>query len=552
MKLFYSPFNLFKVAICNLVFMSGATAQTTEKEVQQKINILKTEIKKAQSKKISTLKEETTVRTAEIFLGYADWDEKNIEANQKHFSLVSTYKSEAEKFAKLLPEFERKEMALMLDDALTDLKNVSNGITKRLPTPKVDWTKTKLEDDQITFDGKAVFLADWTWKPTGNKYTDYHGNQDGFFLTPTFVTDNKGTVNPQKLKELASKPEGTMGFVFLNHSAVPAWAKKEYPEIVDGPGIKYTMYDINHPVSRKIQSDLIAATVPLMAGKQYTQLGYMLCNEPHWNTIKKTWASAPISGLAAEAFKKWLEKRHGTIKELNSLWKTNFSSFDTMEVPRELETAQQGTALWFDFESFNMDRVTDWFAFMKSEIKKHDPKAKTHLKIMPNLWTESKRDHGIDMEALTRNSEIIGNDSSTGGAWMWGKPKEWEKNYNFDWVEMCMSYDFYKSISPEKIMYNTEGHFLSTGKYRDLYQTTDYVRCNYWQAYVHGLTAIQTWYWARTDEGGSKKNEDSSGYAGSNNHQPRVVNEVHTTVADLNSVSDIIMDLQRQEKPIRV
>ncbi len=61
----------------------------------------------------------------------------------------------------------------------------------------------------------------------------------------------------------------------------------------DGPGIKYTMYDINHPLARQVNSDLIKGTVPYMAGKQYTGLGYMLCNEPHWNCIEKTWASAP-------------------------------------------------------------------------------------------------------------------------------------------------------------------------------------------------------------------------------------------------------------------
>ena len=85
--------------------------------------------------------------------------------------------------------------------------------------------------------------------------------------------------------------------------------------------------------------------------------------------------------------------------------------------------------------------MTEWFSFLKNEIRKYDPQAKTHIKIMPNLWSDNKRDSGIDLEALTRNSEIIGNDASSCGAWMWGKPKFWEKNYAFDWVEICMAYD---------------------------------------------------------------------------------------------------------------
>ncbi len=552
MKRKFTSSQFLKITLINLLFLGTLTAQTTEKEVKDKMSLLKTEIQKAQSKKINTLKEDTALRTAELFLDYAKWDEDNFETNKKSFSLVNAYKKEADKYAKLLPVFERKEMAIMLDDAVTELKKIAEGKIKRLPTPNIDWSKTDVNKDEITFAGKPVFLADWTWKPSGKKYTEFHGNQDGYFLTPSYVINENGDVNPQKIKEITTKESGSMGFVFFNHSNVPDWAKNKYPEISDGSGIKYTMYDINNPVTRKIQSDLIAAVVPLMAGKQYTKLGYMLCNEPHWNTIQKTWASAPISDLAAQDFKKWLQKRHGNIEEVNKLWKTNYSSFETLVVPKYIAESQQGTATWFDFESYNMDRVTDWFSFLKAEVKKYDPNAKTQIKIMPNLWTDSKRDSGIDMEALTRNSDIIGNDASTGGPWMFGKPKEWEKNYSFDWVEMCMSYDFYKSISREKIMYNTEGHFLSTGKYRDLYQTKEYVRCNYWQAYVHGLTAIQTWYWSRRDDGSSKKSEDSNGYAGSNNQQPRVVNEVHATVLDLNSISDKIMELQRQEKPIRI
>lgn len=312
------------------------------------------------------------------------------------------------------------------------------------------------------------------------------------------------------------------------------------------------MYDINHPLARQVNSDLIKGTVPYMAGKQYTELGYMLCNEPHWNSIEKTWASAPISEYAYEEFRKWLRNKHGNIGELNKLWGTSYKDFASVNGPRIMKESMQGSPMYFDFMAFNMDRVTEWFSFLKNEIRKYDPQAKTHIKIMPNLWSDNKRDSGIDLEALTRNSEIIGNDASSCGAWMWGKPKFWEKNYAFDWVEICMAYDFMKSVSPDKVMFNTEGHMLSTGKYRDLYQTKEYARGNYWLATIHGLTATQTWYWCRREDGSSRKNSDSNGYAGSNNHQPRIVNEVHATMIDLNSVSDYIMSFQRQRKPLRI
>ena len=183
------------------------------------------------------------------------------------------------------------------------------------------------------------------------------------------------------------------------------------------------MYDINHPLARQVNSDLIKGTVPYMAGKQYTGLGYMLCNEPHWNCIEKTWASAPISEYAYEEFRKWLKNKHGNIDRLNELWSTSYKDFSPVDGPRIMQASMQGSPMYFDFMAFNMDRVTEWFSFLKNEIRKYDPQAKAHIKIMPNLWSDNKRDSGIDLEALTRNSEIIGNDASSCGAWMWGKPK---------------------------------------------------------------------------------------------------------------------------------
>lgn len=532
--------------------MCTSATTSTEKLARKKMAQLEELIKAANDKGINTLKEETAIRTAEIFLDYAQWDEENIETNTHHFSLVTRYKDEAEKYAKLLPEFERNDIVVMMNSSLEELQNVIDGKIQRLETPYVDWAKVEVVGDEILYKGRPVFLADWTWKPRTEAYNEYHGNQDGFFLTPSHVINEQGDIDRRVLRDLDTKPTGSAGFVFFNHTNVPDWSVEKDPTIKDGPGIKYTMYDINNPLARDIQRNLIGNTVPQMAGKNYTKLGYMLCNEPHWNTIEKSWAAAPFSDIAYGEWMKWLKTKHKNIATLNKLWGTNYRSFEAIDAPKIMTNKQQGTPLYFDYMAFNQDRVTEWFLFLRNEIQKHDPAAKTHIKVMPNLWTEGKRDSGIDMEAITRNTEIIGNDVSSCGKWMWGEPKHWEEHYAFDWIELCMGQDFFKSVSPNKIMYNTEAHFLTTGKTRDLYQEPQYARCNYWMATIHGLTVSQTWYWCRREDGSSRSNEDSNGYAGSNNHQPRIVNEVHTTIADLNAVSDKIMAFQRQDKPVRI
>ncbi|MFI3317565.1 MAG: beta-galactosidase [Rikenellaceae bacterium] len=534
-----------------LVAVNVASAESMRQRAQTKIGELEKVIERAKVKKINTLKEEAALRMAETFMIYADWDEKNKDHTASEFKKVYAYKKEPQIYADLLPNFEREEIVKMMQSSIEELESVMSGKIKRLPTPNIDWSKTKLEGDQVSYEGKPVFLTDWTWKPDVAAYEEYFGQLDGFFLTGSYLLNEKGDINPRIIKDLDEKGEGTMGFIFFNHNGFPKWAIDKDPAITQGKGEPYVSYDINNPLAREVYSKMIQATVPKMAGKQFTKLGYMICNEPRWVVTKDAWYADSFSDLTYADFLKWLEAKHKTIVELNKVWGTSFASFDKIEAPRYMTDKQRGSNLYFDFMRYNMDRVNDWVEFMRDEVQKADPGAKTHLKTMPDQWSASRRDHGMDLERLTELTEIIGNDARTCGI-RFNKPDPyWAKNYSFNWEEICMGYDFLKSISPEKIVFNTESHLLTVGAYRNLYETKEYVRINYWTAHIHGLTATQSWYWNRKEDG-STKSSKGNGYAGSNNHQPRVMNEVHATTFDLNSVSDEIMKFQRQRKPIRL
>ncbi|ANW96233.1 hypothetical protein AXE80_08055 [Wenyingzhuangia fucanilytica] len=530
-------------------------AQTLTQQAKVKIDTLNALISIAELKGIDVLKEKTTVRTAEVFLKYANWDENNITENTTYFELVARYKDNAAEMANLLPDFERTEINIMLQDAIDYLKLLNAGTVKRKASPHINWEQVTHQGDRLVYQGKSVFLADYTWKPSVDSLTEFHGNQDGFFLTPSYVTDKNGTIRNNIASELSSKPNGSTGFIFLNNKNVPNWAEQEY-----GLGFKmredtYTNYDIDNPGAKEMMGMLLAGTVPNMADKKYSELGYMLCNEPHFFTQKDgdklAWASGPVSSYSIEKFKTWLGNKHGSIQSLNNLWGTSFTSFNDVTIDIPIDVSLKGTPMWYDWAYFNMYRVTEWYTWLKSKIREYDTDAKVHLKIMPNLWTENERIHGIDFETLTTLSDIIGNDSGSENSPMWGGPYEWETHYAFDWRELCMGFDFMKSVSPEKITYNTEVHYLSTGKSRNLYQDPMYARATFWLAHVYAMTASQTWFWARQVDGSIRPNA-GKGYGGSNNQQPRIVNEVASTMIDLNAYSDEIMEMQRLRKPIRI
>ncbi len=542
-----------------IFFSFNAYAQTLEETAQQKINELNTLIATAETSGKETIKEKLTVRTAEVFLDYANWDEANISRNAAYFGETWHYKDNASEMANLLPDFERQDIITMLDSALVTMNKVINDELIRKPIPHVDWASITLNNNQLLHEGKPVFLADWTWKPEISLLREYHGQLGDFFITPSYVTNDSGSIRASKLNELNSKPTGTAGFIFINNRNVPQWAIDKYGAdfvIKDEKGVRYTEYDIDHPGAKEMMGFLIQGMVPQMAGKNYSSLGYMMCNEPHFiNTVEAngnlSWASSGVSDYTIEAFKVWLQNKHSTISNLNTLWGTGFSNFDAVTITIPISVTLQGTAKWYDWMSFNMDRVTNWYQFMKDEIIASDPNAKVHLKIIPKHWTDNERTRGLDVEALTRMSGIIGNDAGAVHRSAPWNTEPWEAKYIFEWSEMSMGHDFFKSVSPNKIMFNTETHFLSTKASINLYLNPLHSRATYWLAHTQGLNASQTWYWSRREDG-SPRNENDGGYAGSNNHQPRVVNEVHATLMDLNAHSEDITAFQEQRKPIRI
>lgn len=523
-----------------------------EQQAYDKIDELNDLIAVAEQFGIDTYKEKMTVRTASIFLNFAKWDENHVVENTTMFDMVQIYRDSAATMANELPDFERQEVILMLEDAIDFLQKLIDGEYTRKPIPQVNWATTTHDDDQLTFNDRPIFLQDYTWKPGIFNLQEYHGQLDGFFISPNHVTDENGTINSNIIADLNTKPSNTMGFVFIANQNLPDWAKAKYGSNFElRTQNTFIDYDIDNPGAKVMMGHLLDGTVSKMRDKKYTELGYMLCNEPHFFTSQGAWARGPVSNYTIDRFKNWLEEKHGNITTLNAVWGTTYTDFSDVSITIPMSTGLQGSAKWYDWCLFNMYRGTDWFGFLKQKIKENDPNAKTHLKIMPNLWVENPKDHGIDLEALTEMSEIIGNDAGAWNNWMGNGTQWWETDYTFYWVEMTMSYDFLKSVSPNKIVFNSESHYLSKNRSRDLYQSPKYARATYWLAHVFGLNADQTWYWAREADGSIRHNA-GVGYAGSNNQQPRIVNEVEATVMDLNANAEEIMAMQRQEKPIRL
>ncbi|MBD0401974.1 beta-galactosidase [Flammeovirga sp. EKP202] len=525
-------------------------AQDLKEAISTKQKALQTLIKKAEKKGIDVTKEKSTIRTAEICGQFADWDEKNIDRNEALFKKVKRYKEEARKTAEELPTFERNEILLMLEEGEERLSLALKGKISKQEVPIIDWSKTEIVGDDVMYNGQPVFLADYSWKPKTDYLTEYHGNLDGIFISTRFLEDEEGTLKKRFKQELINQPSGRIGTAFINHLSPPEWFTEKYPEASIGKR-RYFDYDIDHPASRELVSLLFKEVVPHIKGKKYSSLGYMLANEPHWHTKAKSWDTGTVSDYTLAKFRNYLKEKHQTISALNQVWETNYADFKSVKVTIPMAGELQGTAIWYDWMRFNQLRGVEWFQFLSDEIHKYDPEGNTHIKIMPHLFSENTRDHGIDLEALTALSTVIGNDAGAVYSDMWQKKEpEWASKYYFDWRQMCMGYDFMKSVSPEKLVFNSEGHFISTIRFRELKMKPEYARATYWLATMLGLDVIQTWFWPRGEDGSLRKN--SKGYAASLTQMPRVLNEITLTYMDMNANASLLTKIQKLRKPIRV
>lgn len=498
---------------------------------------------------------------AQKFLDYAIWDEQNVEMNQYQYSMCNSVKDDAEKLANELADYERREVIEMLDSSLEELQGVLRGEITRRDIPEIDWTQIKAEGASFISNNRPVFVNDYFTK-TPELVNDYCGRVDRAPLNLDFISDMDGTLSSAAEQRVVNRSEtGYSGYVLLWHGSVPKWAAAEYGDMTTGKRY-FTAYDIDNPNIRDLWSATFKAIIPKMKGKPYTDMGYILSNEPHWFSVDNSWATGNVSNYTYSKFIDWLKDRHHTIGRLNEVWGSSFTSFDDVEFEIPFSHELVGSNSCYDWQRFNMDRVTEWFTFLDSGVKEYDAEAKTHLKIMSHLFTDDHRDHGLDMEQITEITDIIGNDAKITKKQFnkRGLKEYWEGLYNYDWRECCMTYDFCKSVSPNKPNINSEGHFISSSQYRDPYITTDYTNSTYWLAALHGMNICFTWFWAREGDGirsdlmrsWASDSAMNSSYAASICTQPRVANQLSRTMMELTAFGEEVNQYQCERRPMRI
>ncbi|MDU0356315.1 glycoside hydrolase family 42 [Paraglaciecola aquimarina] len=563
--------------------ISGTSA--LEQQARVKLKTLMSMMDQARDKNIDVAREETLVWFSEQFLKFANWDEANPDTIEKAFGYERYYAADKEQLAADLPDFERRKVVEMLDKGIDVLGQELRGEIKRRPVNKVDWQGTKAGDNMFISNGKPIFPYDYFSKTVGQPLTNtdvyndhlgalYHGGENLYPVDHdrainSFLLKEDGTFDQELMKELTDIPDTNVGFLYYWIMGIPEWVEKQEPEVRIGRSL-FTGFDIDNPLARDVWGKIIRRTGELTKGKKVTELGFVLANEPHWFAEKDHWTYRfqemnDISSYTLNNFRRWLEDKYaGDLASLNTNWGSSFASFDKVDIEIPIDSALQGQPIWYDWTRYNMDRSTNWFTYVQNELHSVNADADTHIKIMPRMFMENARSGGIDTEALAELTTMVGHDAKSFGSKNIrpGKSSKWLEKYAYHWGYVAMFHDFMESVAPDKINVNSESHFLSSGQWRDLDTRTSYVRSVYWLATLLGMDANMGWFWARDPDGSPEDRLEGDldffdpglggAYAGSNNMQPHVTNEVTQVMYDLNSFSEEIIELREQPRPLRL
>jgi hypothetical protein len=218
--------------------------------------------------------------------------------------------------------------------------------------------------------------------------------------------------------------------------------------------------------------------------------------------LANEWVFCNQSPEAMSEFHRWLKNRHGSIRKVNELWNTSFNSFGEIPKPFDPKTffmpvgVYQTRGAFWDWCCFNAERAAAVVQWMNDTAKKRYPGLLTHIKCIFSSFSHRSLAQcfvvGTDPQKMITITDLIGLDGS------------YTRGNN--WKDTLFSYDYMKSICPEKPIFCSEMHAV---RYDDPTAPGE-IRRGLFQRFIHGermnmlflntTTQVPEW-WGNSESG---------------------------------------------------
>lgn len=285
--------------------------------------------------------------------------------------------------------------------------------------------------------------------------------------------------------EKAWKNNNTIALLISPHYH-PDWLLKKYPELAAPSG--FLKYEVNQPKAREMVREYIAALFGKLKESPYFGAIHSICltNEPVYTACR------PDNPFSRQEFKKYMEKKYGSVAEFNKVAGTGFADCDAM---LDAVTGNDPAAK-YEFYTFAREAFADWHRLLAEEVKKAVPGMPVHTKIMV-FSSPFEYASGVDPELMGDFSEYNGNDNYfyRRGRWI------------ADWDVTAMTHEIQMSAKPMSIA-NTENHIIPDGETRPV--SNDHIYTANFQQFITGASTLATWVWADYQYDFAKQNPSHS------------------------------------------
>ena len=494
----------------------------------------------------------------------------------------------------LNPEQRDQRYHSHIDRELTDAMELLNQSMIRLDQnsngPGMDpirWSDMVYKDGNFRVNGRVVFPAGFNmlgWdRVDRERYPEWTDEEEaasleflpemrdmglgviGTHMPVTGLITEQGTVDLSGINPLIEalkgyEEQGIKVDLMLSWGENGTTLEKHWPGITKHKSNGVAI-DIDHPGTRELISKVMAEVIPVVSD-QSALLSWDLANEPFFNM--DGWTSHSMS-----SYRLWLGKRHGSIASLNTAWKTNYETFGNIPLPKDKPSQNCSVGEWYDRITFHNYRTASFFAFVASEIRRHDPDAVIHMKGQDNNSLGPKAmavTDGINREMMTPSIDLHGLDTrplpvtEPRMAVVIEPDKENtilnydDSFYGFHWLGQSFLYDYLASLEPHRPVVDFEYHAFSINPIRVPDIGPGHASATLWLAHMHGLVGNMAWYWHRRyGPNPFPKEYFKWWFYASLSTQPIVAAEYFQTMLRMNMFADEITALANPpSKPIRL
>ena len=118
-----------------------------------------------------------------------------------------------------------------------------------------------------------------------------------------------------------------------------------------------------------------------------------------------------------------------------------------------------------------------------------------------------------------------------------------------------MTYDFVKSVAPNKGVFNSEEHSLTSGSFVKMDMTAEDVQAVLWLEHLHGMTMNLMWRWGRDAEGAPRfswLDDIETESIGCSCTHPRRMDAYGRVMKEINAYAKEVRALADQPRPVRI